>query len=45
MGDDARIEAGGSKNEARASSSIYEFPCLSADRDTSFDNDKRHFIQ
>jgi len=37
-----------SKQEARKTklehpASIYEFPCLSADRDTSFDNDRRHF--
>ncbi len=37
-----------SKQEARKTKlehpdSIHESPCLSADRDTSFDNDKRHF--
>jgi len=43
MGDDARIEARGLKSEARASRFYNEPPCLSADRDTSFDNEKRHF--
>ena len=37
----AGIEARSPKNETRVSSIFTEPPCLSADRDTSFDNDKR----